>query len=45
MEELRLRMFENRELKKITVPNRDAVTGNCKMRSVTICNPHQMLFG
>jgi hypothetical protein len=43
--ELRLRKFEKREMKRITAPNRDAVTGNFITRSVTICTPRQKLFG
>jgi hypothetical protein len=48
-EEHRLRMFENRMLKRIFGPKRDEVTGgwrkNCKMRSCMVCTPHPVLLG
>ena len=43
----RLKVFENRVLRRIFEPKRDEVTGsgeNCVMRSLMICTPHQMLF-
>jgi len=46
--ECRLRVFENKVLRRIFEPKRDKVTGsgeNCVMRSLMICTPHQMLFG
>jgi len=45
-EELRLRVFENRVLKKIFEPKREKVTGdgeNYIMRSFMIYTPHQIL--
>jgi len=45
-EELRLRVFENRVLRRIFRPKRDGVTGerrNYVMRSLLICT-HQILF-
>jgi hypothetical protein len=47
-EERRLRVFENRVLRRIFGPKRDEVTGNGKnyiMRSLMICTAHQILFG
>jgi hypothetical protein len=44
-EEHRLRVFENRMLKRIFVPKRDEVTGvwrNCKMRSFINCTHHKV---
>jgi hypothetical protein len=46
-EERRLRVFENRVLRKMLGPKRDAVTGtgrDCIIRSLMICTPHQILF-
>jgi len=39
-EECRLRVFENRALKRIFVPNKNYI-----MKSLMICTPHQTLFG
>jgi hypothetical protein len=47
-EERRLRVFENRMLKRIIGPKRDKVTENGEnytMRSLMICTPHPVLFG
>jgi hypothetical protein len=47
-EELRLRVFENRGLRRIFGPKRDEVTGsveNCIMRRLKICITHRILFG
>jgi hypothetical protein len=47
-EERRLRVFENRVLKRISGPKRDEVTGNGEnyiMRNLMICTPHPILFG
>jgi hypothetical protein len=47
-EERRLRVFENRVLKKIFGPKRDEVTGEWRkyiMRSLVVCTPHPILFG
>jgi hypothetical protein len=47
-EELRLRVFENRVLRRIFGPKRDEVIGEWKklrMRSLMICIPHPVLFG
>jgi hypothetical protein len=47
-EERRLRVFENRLLKKIFGPTMDEIkrTGrDCRMRSFMICTPHEVLFG
>jgi hypothetical protein len=41
-EEHRLRMFENRLLRKILEPKRGEVTGD--WRSFMICTPYQILF-
>ena len=48
-EKQRLRVFENRMLRRIFWPKRDKVTGggggeNYIMRSLMICTPHQILF-
>ena len=46
-EECRLRVFENRVLKRIFGPKRDEVTGNGEnyiMRSLMICTAHQIFF-
>jgi hypothetical protein len=45
-EELTLRVFENRVLRRIFEPMRDEVTGsreNYITRSLVICTPHQIL--
>ena len=47
-EEPRLRVFENKLLRRIFGPKRDDVTGNGEnyiMRSLMICIPHPILFG
>jgi hypothetical protein len=45
-EERWLRLFENRVLTRIFGVKRDEVTGeNFIMRSLMICNAHQILFG
>jgi len=47
-EELRLRVFENRALKRICGSKRDEVRGsggNYRMRSLMICTPHPILYG
>jgi len=47
-EERRLRVFENRALRRIFGHKRNEVTGewsNYTVRSLTICTPHPMLFG
>jgi len=51
-EERRLRMSENRVLRRIFGPKGDEVTRegggvgeNYVMRSITICTAHQILFG
>jgi len=47
-EESRLRVFENRVLRRKFGPKRDEVRGsgeNYIIRSLMICNPHQILFG
>jgi len=47
-EERRLRVFENRALRRTFGPKRDEVTGNGEiyiMRSFMICTAHQILFG
>jgi len=47
-EECRLRVFENRVLRRIFGPKRNKVTGggeNYIMRSFMICTPHPILFG
>jgi hypothetical protein len=46
-EERRLKVFENRVLKRIFGPIRDEATEsgeNCIMRRSMICTPHQILF-
>jgi len=48
MEERKLRVFENRVLRRIFGPNRDEVTGGGEhyiTRSFMICTPHLILFG
>ena len=45
--EYRLRVFENRVLRRMFGPNRYEVTGEWRkliMRSLMICTPHQILF-
>jgi len=47
-EERRLRVFENRVLRRIFGPKRDEVTGTWKnyiIRTLMICTAHQILFG
>jgi len=47
-EERRLRVFENRVLRRIFGPKRDEVSGEWKnyiMRNVMICTTHKTLFG
>ena len=47
-EERRLRVFENRVLRRIFGPKWDEVTGNGEnyiMRSLMICTAHQILCG
>jgi hypothetical protein len=47
-EERRLRVFENRVLRRIFGPIRDQVTREWKeyiMRSLKVCTHHPMLFG
>ena len=47
-EELRLRVLENRPLRRIFGPKRDEIKGsgeNYIMRSLMICAAHQTLFG
>ena len=47
-EERRLRVFENRVLRKVFRPRRDEVTGNGEhyiMRSLGICTPYPILCG
>jgi hypothetical protein len=47
-EEHRLRLLENRVLRKISGSKRDEVTGSGKdyiTRSFIICSPQQILFG
>jgi len=47
-EERRLRVFENRVLRRVFGPKRDEVTGcgeNYVMRSLVICTAHPILFG
>jgi hypothetical protein len=46
-EELRLRVFENRVLRRIFGPKRDRVTRNGEnyiTKSLIICTPHPVLF-
>jgi hypothetical protein len=48
MEERRLRVFENRVLRRMFEPKRNEVTGNGEyyiMRSLMICTAHPILFG
>ena len=47
-DEHRLKVLENRVLRRIFEPKRDEVTGsgeNYIMRSLMICTPHPILFG
>jgi hypothetical protein len=47
-EERRLRVFENRVLRRIFGPKRDEERGECRnyiMRSLMICTPYPILFG
>jgi len=47
-EERRLRVFENRVLRRVFGPKRDEVTGNgenCIMRSLGIFTPYPILCG
>jgi hypothetical protein len=47
-EECRLRVFENRVLRRVFGPKRDEVTGsgeNFIVRSFMICTPHPILCG
>jgi len=47
-EERKLRVFENRVLRRIFGPRRDEVRGNggnCITRSQMICTPHPILCG
>jgi hypothetical protein len=46
-EERRLRVFENRVLRRIFGPKRDDVTGEWRklIRSLMICTPHLVFFG
>jgi hypothetical protein len=47
-EERRLRVFENRELRRTFGPKRDEVTGergNYLMRSLMNCTAYKVLFG
>jgi len=48
-EERRLRVFENRVLRRIFGPKRDEVTGEWKkqllMRSLMVCTAHPKFFG
>jgi hypothetical protein len=47
-EEHRLRVFENRVLRRIFGPKRDEVAGgwkNCIMRSCIVCTLHPVLLG
>jgi hypothetical protein len=47
-EECRLRVFENRVLRRIFGPKRDEVTGggeDCITKSFMLCTPHQISFG
>jgi hypothetical protein len=47
-EKLRLRVFENKVLRRIFVPKRGEVTGEWRRlhkRSFMLCTPHQILFG
>jgi hypothetical protein len=43
----RLRVFENRMLRRIVGPNRDEVTGEWRRlpdEELMLCTPHQILF-
>jgi len=44
-EEHRLRMFENRILRRIFVPKRGEVAEGCTLGSFVTCTFHQMLLG
>ena len=47
-DERRLRVFENRVLRRVFGPKRDEVTGNGEnyiMRSLVICTPYPVLCG
>jgi len=47
-EEHRLRMFENRVLRRIFGSKRDEVTGECRKLhngSIMICTAHPLFFG
>jgi hypothetical protein len=47
-DERRLRVFENRVLRRVFGPKRDEVTGNGEnyiMRSLVICTPYPILCG
>ena len=47
-EEHRLRVFENRVVRRIFGPERDEVKGsgeNYIKKSLMICTPHQIMFG
>jgi hypothetical protein len=47
-EERRLKVFENRVLRRVFGPKRDVVTGNGEnyiMRSLMICTPYPILCG
>jgi hypothetical protein len=47
-EECRLRVFENKVLRRIFGPKRAKEQGsgeNYKMRNLIICTPHRILFG
>ena len=47
-EERRLRVFENRVLRRVFGPKRDKVKENGEnyiMRKLIICTPHPLLFG
>ena len=47
-EERRLRVFENRVLRRVFGPKRDKVRGNGEnyiMRSLVICTPYRILCG
>ena len=46
--ERRLKVFENRALKRVFEPKRDEVTGNVEnyiMKSLVICTPYRILCG
>jgi hypothetical protein len=45
-EEYRLRVFENRVLRRIFGPKKDEVTGQWrKLHTLLICTAHPILFG